>query len=113
MEQAIKLLKLDQPEPPPSMSWGTPESSDEDLEADFITRFTQLENVTPEAVEQAGLLFRAVERSRKEAAIEILSNLEGSETEAEIVLAAIRSLCAPTERPREATELNRHVMPRG
>jgi hypothetical protein len=105
LEKAIQLLKLDEPPAPVSRPLSTRTGGQ--LDGEIVEHLALLEEVSPEGIEQAVSLVRAADRDGKEAALALLENLhekkqeEGIETQGEVVLAAVRSLCRPAEKPRE------------
>jgi hypothetical protein len=105
LEQAVKLLKLDE-EPAVAPAWPRPQQTDGQLNAGIAEQLALLEEVSPEGIEQVISLVRVADRNGKEAALELLENLqakrdEGAETQGEVVLAAVRSLCRPANKLRE------------
>jgi hypothetical protein len=110
MEKAIQLLKLEEPpaaaanRPPSTLTGGQ-------LDAEIVEHLALLEGVSPDGIEQVISLVRVADRDGKEAARVLLENLqakkelEGIETQGEVVLAAVRSLCRPSEKPREEAKL--------
>jgi hypothetical protein len=107
LEQAVKVLHLD--EPPPAARVPDNELS----EAEFATIVCSLEGITPQAVEEILTLVRAADGTGKRTALSVIQGLMGRGVEAgPLALAAVRSLCRPTERPPEEAqmlELSSHV----
>jgi hypothetical protein len=112
LEQAIKVLQLDRSTTSPA-SEADSADPDEQIEAAILARFAWFQELSPRDIEEAGTLVRAADRRRKEAVLYILNQQDPANTPAADMLAAIRSLCRPTERSREAMDLNPHVMSRG
>jgi hypothetical protein len=106
LEKAIQLLKLDEP-PPAAANRPLSTLTGGQLDAEIVEHLALLEEVSPEGIEQAISLVRAADRDGKEAAHALLENLhakkeiQGIETQGEVVLAAVRSLCRPANKPRE------------
>jgi hypothetical protein len=110
LEQAITLLKLNE-DPAAAAAWARPkrfdgQPTDGQIDAGVAEHLALLDEVSPERLEQTISLVRATDRDGKEAALALLENLqekreEGVEPQGEVVLAAVRSLCRPADKPRE------------
>ncbi len=108
LEQAVKLLKLDET---PAATPPAPARTEQQLEAEILERLALLDGMTAADLEQVFPLVRAADRDTKEAALALMENLAENEPDAELVLASVRSLCRPADRPRadgKSLELSEH-----
>jgi hypothetical protein len=114
LEQAIKLLKLDEPPDETPQAAGKRrrgELTDQDLVGEMISHLAALDGISPQDLEQVIGLVRAADYDTKGAALNLVAVLAQS-AEAEIVLAAVRSLCRPADKPRlevKSLELSEHI----
>jgi hypothetical protein len=101
LEQAIQLLKLDEPPdvvPALKLPRNNTGKTDQQLEAEILARLAVLDNVDPVELQEIGGLLRGAGRETKEATLSLVGELEEN-AGGDVVVAAVRSLCRPAEKP--------------
>jgi hypothetical protein len=114
LEQALRLLKLDEepqtaPAPAPPRSYEG--KSDQQLVAEVAARLAGEDEVSAQDLEHVLGLVRDADRDTKVAALDLLENIAAS-AETDLVLASLRSLCQPVEKPHavdKPLELSSHI----
>jgi hypothetical protein len=108
LEQAVKLLKLDEPPPPPP---GQRRAS-ADLVGEFVRMAVQIPRLPPEGLEEMIALVRAADAATQLNAVNVVTALAIQEVDGPVALAALRSLLRPAEKPRTdgvPLELSSHI----
>jgi hypothetical protein len=72
-----------------------------------------LPDAPAEEIEETLALLMTADPARQNAALDVVNELAANEVGYDVVLAAVRSLCRPTERPALAADTAANVFPRG
>lgn len=97
LERYVDLLRLADRLPAPISSPGATGPSDEGLQVKLAESIASLEEISPSEIEQTMALLVTADRDRQAAVLSLIEELTSNDINPKATLAAVRSLCRPSE----------------